>query len=56
MARGQVTPWLGRDRGADNGSADRDRDKSKAALLGGLAAVPESLGFGIFVVGVLEAL
>jgi hypothetical protein len=30
--------------------------KARAAPLGGLAALPETIGVGIFVVGVLEAL
>jgi hypothetical protein len=35
---------------------DEFGEKSKAALLGGLAALPETIGVGIFAVGVLEAL
>jgi hypothetical protein len=38
------------------GVQDEFSEKSKAALLGGLAALPETIGVGIFVVGVLEAL
>jgi hypothetical protein len=35
---------------------DEFTEKSKATPLGGLAALPETIGVGIFVVGVLEAL
>ena len=38
------------------GVRDEFSEKSKATLLGGLAALPETIGIGIFVVGVLEAL
>lgn len=38
------------------GVQDEFTDKSKATLLGGLAALPETIGIGIFVVGVLKAL
>jgi len=38
------------------GVRDEFDEKSKAALLGGLAALPETIGVGIFLVGVLEAL
>jgi hypothetical protein len=38
------------------GVKDEFSEKSKAALLGGLAALPETIGVGIFVVGVLQAL
>jgi hypothetical protein len=35
---------------------DEFSEKSKATALGGLAALPETIGIGIFAVGVLEAL
>jgi hypothetical protein len=38
------------------GVQDEFGEKSRAAPLGGLAALPETIGVGIFVVGVLEAL
>jgi hypothetical protein len=37
-------------------SVDEFSEKSKVTALGGLAALPETIGIGIFVVGVLEAL
>ena len=38
------------------GVQDEFTDKSKATALGGLAALPETIGIGIFVAGVLKAL
>jgi hypothetical protein len=38
------------------GVQDEFGEKSKATLLGGLAALPETIGVGLFVIGVLEAL
>jgi len=38
------------------GVKDEFGEKSKAAPLGALAALPETIGIGIFVVGVLKAL
>jgi hypothetical protein len=38
------------------GVRDEFGEKSKATALGGLAALPETIGIGIFVVGVLKAL
>jgi len=38
------------------GVQDELGEKSKATLLGGLATLPETIGVGIFVIGVLEAL
>jgi hypothetical protein len=38
------------------GVQDEFGEKSKATPLGGLAALPETIGAGIFVLGVLEAL
>jgi len=38
------------------GVQDEFGEKSRGTLLGGLAALPETIGVGIFVIGVLEAL
>ena len=38
------------------GVQDEFTEKSRATLLGGLAALPETIGIGIFAAGVLEAL
>ena len=47
-AKGTVN-WL-------TGVKDEFGEKSKAAPLGALAALPETIGIGIFVVGVLNGL
>ena len=38
------------------GVQDEFGEKPRATLLGGLAALPETIGIGIFVIGVLDAL
>ncbi|MFE6617745.1 hypothetical protein [Streptomyces sp. NPDC057740] len=38
------------------GVQDEFGEKAKSALLGALAALPETVGIGIFVVGVIQAL